>query len=250
MPQERRIADNTHVSTARERALAALEERLGHRFANRELLLQALTHASRANEDESGRLRDNETLEFLGDSVLGFVVADMLHRRDPEGAEGVKTRARAHLVSTRSLARRARELGLPALIEFGRGEEKTGGRTKPSLWADAFEALLAALYLDAGLEAARRFVSEQFETDIAQGQLDRRDHKSALQELLQARGGDPPVYVVAAEEGPSHRRRYRVACQVADRTIAEGSGYSKKEAQQAAARDALAALRSDRAGDP
>jgi ribonuclease-3 len=230
------------VSPERAAELGALEERLGHRFRDPELLDQALTHSSRANEDIGEAGRHNEPLEFLGDAVLGFVVADLLHRRDPLGDEGRKSRTRAHLVSAASLARRAAELGLPELLRLGRGEEKTGGRQKRALWADAYEALIAALYLDGGTEVAHRFIRDEFGVEIAGGQLATRDFKSALQERLQARGEPVPEYVLLAEEGPNHRRRFRVECLIGGKAVAQGEGHSKKEAQQEAARRALATL--------
>jgi ribonuclease III len=227
------------VKPDRERGLRGLEERLGHRFKDLSLLDRALTHASRANENLAG-LPDNEPLEFLGDSVLGFIVADQLHRRDPDGDEGTKSKARAHLVSATSLARRAAELGLPELLLLGRGEEKTGGRQKAALWANAYEALIAALYLDGGVEAAHRFVRDEFKVDLEAGnELTVRDHKSLLQEKLQGRGDPVPEYVVVGEEGPSHRRRFRIQCRVRGEAVSEGEGFSKKEAQQEAARRAL-----------
>ncbi len=235
------------LSEERQAELRGLEERIGHRFSDLALLDRALTHTSRANEDLSSLQRHNEPLEFLGDAVLGLVVADMLHRRDPEGDEGTKSKTRAHLVSAASLARRAGELGLPDLLLLGRGEEKTGGRKKAALWADAFEALIAALYLDGGLAAAHAFVSRTLGPELASALAPGvRDHKSALQEALQARGEPVPEYVVAAEEGPSHRKRFRVRCVIQGRDVAEGEGYSKKEAQQDAARQALEKLQSDR----
>jgi ribonuclease III len=233
----------------RERAdqLHALEERLGLRFEKLDLLDRALTHASRANEALSPEVRHNEPLEFLGDSVLGFVISDLLHRRDPDGEEGVKSRIRARLVSAPSLARRAAALGLPALLHLGRGEEKTGGRKKAALWANAYEAVIAAVYLDGGLEAAHRFVDGEFAAELAAGGSDAdRDHKSLLQERLQAEGKAVPEYVVVAEEGPSHRRQFRIECRVQGRPVSEGEGTSKKAAQQEAARRALEAL--DRVG--
>ena len=223
--------------------LVALQDRMGHHFADPVLLDRALTHSSRANEALEPGPRHNEPLEFLGDAVLGFVVADMLHRRDPEGDEGTKSRIRARIVSAPSLARRALELGLPELLRLGRGEEKTGGRQKQALWADAYEALIAALYLDAGFEEVHRFVRDEFSREIESAEdMADRDHKSALQEWLQARGEAVPDYVVAAEEGPSHRPRFRVRCVVAGRVVSEGEGFSKKEAQQDAAQKALLAL--------
>ena len=230
------------MTPARAAQLHALEERLGHRFADLSLVDRALTHSSLANEDASGEGRHNEPLEFLGDSVIGFVVADLLHRRDPEGREGGKTKLRAQLVSARSLARRAAELGLPELLRFGRGEEKSGGRKKTTLWADAYEAVIAALYLDGGLEAAHRFVSAEVAAALARPALPTEDHKSVLQEMLQARGEPVPEYEVVSTEGPDHRRRFRVRCVVRGEALAEGEGFSKKQAQQEAARNALVRL--------
>jgi len=230
------------VTPERRRDLESLQARLGHEFTDLASLDRALTHASRANEDQSGTTRHNEALEFLGDAVLGFLVSDLLHRRDPEGDEGTKSKTRAGLVRTEALARRAEALGLPELLSLGRGEERSGGRNKTSLWADAYEAVVAVLYLDGGIEAARRFVLEDLSGDLAPGGLVSTDFKSALQERLQARGEAPPAYEVVAEIGPSHRRRFRVRCVVGGEPIAEGEGYSKKEAQQAAALQALQAF--------
>lgn len=226
----------------REAELRRLEARLGYRFADLGLLDRALTHASLANERPGLVGADNEPLEFLGDAVLGFVVTDLLHRRDPEGAEGPKSRRRARLVSAPSLARRAAELGLPDLLRLGRGEEKTGGRGKTALWADAYEALLAALYLDGGFEAVHRFVRAEFASEVEAASDELEDPKSRLQERLQGEGRPVPRYAVVAEEGPSHRRRFRVECRLDDGTVTGGEGYSKKEAQQEAARAALQKL--------
>ncbi|MCG6924689.1 MAG: ribonuclease III [Acidobacteria bacterium] len=223
--------------------LHRLERRLGYHFADLDLLDRALTHASHANEDVSPAAGDNEPLEFLGDSVLGLVVTDLLHLRDPDGAEGPKSRHRARLVSAPSLARRAADLGLPALLRLGRGEEKTGGRQKSALWANAYEALIAALFLDGGFEVAHRFVRDEFAGDVENGDVEAEDAKSALQELLQGRGRPLPKYRVAAEEGPSHRRSFRVECRLDDGQVTEGRGTSKKAAQQQAAERALDELR-------
>jgi ribonuclease III len=232
------------VDEQRTAALQALEARLGHRFRDLALLDRALTHTSHAHEHAALAERHNEALEFLGDAVIGFVVAELLHRRDPEGHEGGKSKARAHLVAAPSLARRASALGLPDLLLLGRGEEKTGGRQKSALWADAYEAVVAALYLDGGLEAAARFVSSEFAPDLSSpGLPEPGDYKSALQEVLQARGEAVPEYLTVAEEGPSHRRSFRVQCRVGGQVLAEGTGYSKKQAQQEAARRALPIVR-------
>jgi len=231
------------VTAEREAELHALEQRLGYRFADLALLDRALTHASLANEAAALGRADNEALEFLGDAVVGLVVTDLLHRRDPDGAEGAKSRRRARLVSAPSLSRRAADLGLPDLLLLGRGEEKTGGREKAALWANAYEALVAALYLDGGFEAAHRFVRDDFARDVEASDEELEDPKSRLQELLQGEGRPVPRYGVVEEEGPSHRRRFRVECRLDDGTVTSGEGYSKKAAQQEAAREALQRLR-------
>ena len=232
------------MTPERSAQLHALEERLGHRFRDPGLLDRALTHTSHAHEagQEGGH---NEPLEYLGDAVIGLVVAEMLHRRDPEGEEGKKSKARAHLVAARSLARRADAIGLPGLLLLGRGEEKTGGRQKQALWADAYEAVVAAVYLDGGLEAAARLVQRDFADYLSGAAVAGAavDAKSVLQEVLQARGENVPEYVVVAEEGPDHRKQFRVRCLIGGAVAGEGVGYSKKEAQQGAARLALSGLR-------
>jgi ribonuclease-3 len=230
------------VSPGREKELRALERRLGHPFADLGLLDRALTHASHANEEASPAVGDNEALEFLGDAVLGLVVTDQLHRRDPDGAEGPKSRRRARLVSAPTLAARAEELGLPELLLLGRGEEKTGGRRKSALWANAFEAVVAAIYLDGGFESAQRFVGDAFGEELEEEGDLVEDPKSALQERLQGEGRPLPEYHVVAEEGPSHERRFVMECRLDDGLVTEGRGSSKKTAQQEAARRALESL--------
>lgn len=232
------------MTPEREAQLRVLEERLGHRFRDLALLDRALTHTSHANEALEDGAGHNEALEFLGDAVIGFVVAEMLHQRDPEGHEGGKSKLRARLVAARSLAGRAEAAGLPGLLRLGRGEEKTGGRLKQALWADAYEAVIAALYLDGGLEAATPFVRRDLGDALdATADGPGADSKSALQEILQERGEAVPDYVVIAEEGPDHRKRFRVECRIAGEIRGEGVGYSKKEAQQEAAQRALQAVR-------
>jgi ribonuclease-3 len=232
------------MTPEREARLRELGERLGHGFRDLSLLDRALTHTSHAHEagDDGAH---NEPLEYLGDAVIGLVVAEMLHRRDPEGAEGKKSKARAHLVAARSLARRADTLGLPGLLRLGRGEEKTGGRQKQALWADAYEAVVAALYLDGGLDAAARLVHRDFADSLSGAHVAGAavDAKSVLQEVLQARGEAVPEYVVVAEEGPDHRKQFRVRCLVGGAVAGEGVGFSKKAAQQEAARRALQLVR-------
>jgi len=225
----------------------ALEARLGYRFRDRGLLEHALTHKSKAHEDPSGGVVDNESMEFLGDAVLGLVVADALFRSFPTSSEGQKSKIKANLVSTASLAELAEQLGLGKHMILGRGEEKTGGRRKQALLADTCEALIAAIYLDGGLDQARSFLMRELSSGIAdakQPEYFGRDHKSRLQEQLQARGRPLPSYRVSGEVGPDHRKLFHVEVCVGAEVIAQGVGRTKKEAEQEGARLALAALRS------
>ena len=229
-------------------ALSALEERVGHRFGSRALLERALTHRSRAHEDQTGEARDNESLEFLGDAILGFVVADALFTRFPEFDEGQKSKAKASLVSAHSLARIAEGLGLGEHLLLGRGEEKTGGRQKHALLADACEALFAAVYLDGGLEPARALILREVEPALEglrqPGHLTALtgDFKSALQERLQAEQLPVPRYRTVREEGPDHDKRFEIEVWSERRLLARGEGRSKKDAEQAAACVALERL--------
>jgi ribonuclease-3 len=224
---------------------AALEERLGYRFRDRGLLEHALTHRSKAHEDPSGGVIDNESLEFLGDAVLGLVVADALFRSYPEFSEGQKSKIKAMIVSTASLAELAERLGLGEHMILGRGEEKTGGRRKQALLADTCEALFAGVYLDGGLDAVRQFIIRELGPSMeAAGQPNYfgRDHKSRLQEALQALGRPLPIYRIAGEVGPDHRKLFHVEVVVGQETIAQGVGRTKKDAEQEAAKAALLAL--------
>jgi ribonuclease-3 len=226
-----------------------LQNRVGYRFRDRGLLEHALTHKSRAAEDASGGVADNESLEFLGDAVLGLVVADMLFRKYPDYDEGQKSKIKASVVSTVALARRAEEIQLGEHLLLGRGEEKTGGRFKQALLADVYEALIAAVYLDGGLPAAAAFLDRELTDAIEAGAAQTvvgHDYKSALQERLQALGRPLPEYRVAAESGPDHRKMFTIEVVVAGETLGSASGKAKKEAAQEAARLALAHL--DRAG--
>lgn len=228
-----------------------LEALIGYRFRDRGLLEHALTHRSRVHEDASGGVFDNESLEFLGDSILGFVTADMLFREFPQHNEGQKSKLRASIVSASSLARLGERIELGSFLILGRGEEKTGGRRKQALIADSYEALIAAIYLDGGLDPARAFVERQFEDLIAEAR--RRgaeaafteDYKSALQEWLQSQDRGLPVYRLVAEIGPAHRRRFEVEVLVAGEPIARAEGRSKKEAAQAAAKLALGGMKDE-----
>jgi ribonuclease-3 len=228
--------------------LEPLERRIGYRFRDRGLLEHALTHRSRVHEDASGGVFDNESMEFLGDSVLGFVIADMLFREFPQHNEGQKSKLKASLVSSVSLAKLGERLGLGEFLILGRGEEKTGGRRKHAIIADCYEALIAAVYLDGGVEPARGFIQREFQELIAEARRTGAaaaftdDWKSALQEWLQSRGRGLPGYRLAAEVGPDHRKSFVVEVLVEGEAVASAEGRSKKEAAQAAARAALEKL--------
>jgi ribonuclease-3 len=223
----------------------SLQQAIGYRFRDRGLLEHAMTHTSRANEDVSGGVRDNESMEFLGDAVLGFVIADVLFREFPEFNEGQKSKTKASLVSTATLARQAAQLDLGQHMLLGRGEEKTGGRRKQALLADSYEALIAAIYLDGGVEPARAFILREFGPLIAEVRktgVSDRDYKSALQELVQSRELPLPEYRLIGSIGPDHGKLFQVEVIVRGERIAGASGRSKKEAEQEAAKAALEKL--------
>ena len=223
-----------------------LQQTLGYRFRDRGLLEHAMTHTSRANEDVSGGVADNESMEFLGDALLGFVVADMLFRDFPEYDEGQKSKTKAALVSTAALARQAERLGLGDHLLLGRGEEKTGGRRKQALLADGYEALIAAIYLDGGIEPARAFIVREFGPqldEVRRHGVGAQDYKSTLQEWLQSRDMPLPEYRLAGSLGPDHRKLFEIEVLVRGEPVASGSGPSKKEAEQDAARATLIKLK-------
>ena len=231
--------------------LEPLERVIGYRFRDRGLLEHALTHRSRVHEDASGGVIDNESLEFLGDSILGFVIADMLFREFPQHNEGQKSKLKASIVSATSLGRLGDRIGLGDYLILGRGEEKTGGRQKLALIADCYEALIAAVYLDGGIEPARGFIERQFGALIEEARRTgadaafTEDYKSALQEWLQSHDRGLPIYRLAAEIGPAHRRRFEVEVLVNGQPLTRAEGKSKKEAAQAAAKAALTLLNAE-----
>jgi ribonuclease-3 len=205
-----------------------------------------MTHTSRAHEDVSGGVVDNESLEFLGDAVLGFLVAELLFHEFPDSDEGQKSKIKAAVVSTAALARLAERLRLGEHLLLGRGEEKTGGRRKQALLADGYEALIAAIYLDGGIEHTRAFVAREFTPLLDEARrtgAGGQDHKSALQELVQSRGAPLPEYRLVGTLGPDHRKLFQVEVVVSGEPIAVATGTSKKEAEQEAARLALEQLR-------
>jgi ribonuclease-3 len=230
------------------RARAAVESALGYTFKDEGLVEQALTHRSLLAERKAAA--SNEPLEFLGDAVLGFVIAEMLHRKDPAGAEGDKTRIRARLVSTPTLVAVARSFDVGALIRMSAGEEKNDGRSHDKVQEDAVEALIAAVYLDGGIEAARGVVGRLFEPRLNEGSLATKDAKGALQEFLQARGLGLPSYEIESLEGPQHRQRHRVKCLAGGEVLGRGEGPSRKRAELAAAAEALEVLKGRAATTP
>ena len=254
--EARRLIDSHRIDPTDGRVIplrnefAELERRVGYSFRDPGLLEHALTHTSRANEDVSGGVIDNESLEFLGDAVLGFAIADLLFRRFPSRDEGWKSKMKAALVSTSSLARLADGLDLGQHLLLGRGEEKTGGRRKQALLADGYEALIAAIYLDGGVEQVTSFISRQFDGLINEARtpsMSFHDYKSALQERIQSAGEPLPEYVVIGETGPDHYKTFQVQVRVGGKPMADAAGRSKKEAEQEAAKLALAQL--DRSKD-
>jgi ribonuclease-3 len=257
--------ESTRQSHGRSQPFEVLFRLLGYRFHNPELLTWALTHRSLAYETNPDTLpnpeSDNEQLEFVGDAVLGLAVAESLFRRFSHSREGELTRLRSSLVSRRHLGHVAARMDLGAFLRLGRGEEQSGGRHKPALLANALEAIIAAIYLDGGLTAACVFIEERIiepalpELHLAMQAGDTfsgaiGDHKSALQEHLQATGAGQPHYVLMAQTGPDHQKRFRVEVRVDDgsggfRALAESEGTTKKQAQQEAARLAFEILLSE-----
>jgi len=238
------------------REIIALEESLGYHFRQRELIEQALTHSSQARELEAlspagrlGRRGDNELLEFMGDAVLGLVTTEALFHRFPDLQEGHLSKLRAHLVGQRHLLKVAEHLQLGHYLHLGRGEEKSGGRSKATLLVDALEAVLAALYLDGGWEPARNFILRAIvEPELAHMKLETSsmpvmDFKSALQERLQANGQRQPVYELVKEEGPEHKKMFTVEVRLESPEtaafVARAEGTTKKQAEQEAARQVL-----------
>ena len=224
--------------------MTALEERLSYSFRNRALLETALTHSSYANENRASGIVCNERLEFLGDSVLGVTVADFLYRHFPDMPEGRMTRLRAELVCEQSLHRVALELHLGDYLRLGKGEEHNGGRKRASILSDAVEAVIAAMYLDAGMETAAGFIHRCLLDDIRAIETPTfTDYKTSLQELVQRHSGQVLSYELVGEEGPDHAKTFRVQVCLNGDPIGRGTGRTKKEAEQTAAANALEALR-------
>lgn len=222
--------------------LKELEEIIGYKFKNRHYLEQAMTHSSYANEKKLGKQGCNERLEFLGDAVLELISSDFLYREFPQVPEGELTKKRASLVCEPSLAYCAREFGLPQFLMLGKGEDMTGGRNRDSIVSDATEALLGAIYLDGGFANAKEFVLRFILNDMEHKQLF-YDSKTILQEIVQEDGSGPVEYPLIREEGPDHNKSFTVKAVVNGRVCGQGTGHTKKAAEQAAAYEALRSLR-------
>ncbi len=227
---------------AREHMLEELEERIGYRFRDRDLLRQALTHSSFANEQKINKLKDYERLEFLGDAVLELISSEFLFRRNPQMPEGKLTRLRASMVCEPALAFCARELELGEYVLLGRGEEVTGGRKRDSITSDVMEALIGALYLDGGISAADSFVHRFVLSDL-ENKILFFDSKTVLQEMLQAQGIAGLSYELKGESGPDHDKQFLVEAVLRQKTIGRGQGHTKKAAEQQAAYEAILFLR-------
>lgn len=220
-----------------------LEARLGYTFRDRKLLENALMHSSYANERRAAGFTSNERLEFLGDSVLGMVTAEKLYKLFPDLPEGRLSRMRAELVCEQSLHAVALELELGSYLLLGKGEEHTGGRERPSILADAVEAIIAAMYLDGGLEVARTFILKKVLAGLDAGVMHHViDYKTELQERVQRKADQHLEYRLTGESGPDHNKRFTMAVLLNGTEIGSGTGRSKKEAEQAAAKTALEKL--------
>lgn len=216
-----------------------LQQALCYRFRDPSLLRNALTHSSYANENKNLGVQCNERLEFLGDSILGFVVANELYRRFPDRPEGEMTRMRADMVCETTLAQAARSIGLGGELLLGHGEEQGGGRTRPSILADAMESVIAASFLDGGLEAARGIIARLILCSIPEQQLRNLDYKTMLQELVQQHRGQTLAYRLTGESGPDHDKHFSVEVLRNGERVGAGEGSSKKRAEQDAARSAM-----------
>ena len=224
-----------------------LEAAIGYRFQNITLLQNALTHSSYANERWHNSLLSNERLEFLGDSILGMVVAEHLYKQFPDRPEGELTKMRADMVCETSLATIAERIGLGQHLLLGHGEDRLGGRSRASILADAVESVIAASFLDGGMAAAEGFIRQFVLTNVPVKRMQNTDYKTALQELVQQKKNQTLTYVLTGESGPDHDKVFCVDVLLNDQCVGSGTGSSKKRAEQAAAQSALEALYPDNA---
>ena len=223
-----------------------LETAIGYRFHNITLLQNALTHSSYANERWHNSLLSNERLEFLGDSILGMVVAEHLYKQFPDRPEGELTKMRADMVCETSLAAIAEKIGLGQHLLLGHGEDRLGGRSRASILADAVESVIAASFLDGGMAAAEGFIRQFVLTNVPVKRMQNKDYKTALQELVQQKKNQTLTYVLTGESGPDHDKVFCVDVLLNDQRIGSGTGSSKKRAEQSAAQSALEALSSEK----
>ncbi len=225
--------------------MKALEENLKYSFKNEKLLINALTHSSYANETRDG-ISSNERLEFLGDSVLSIIVSEYIYKKFNNLPEGELTKMRAALVCEKSLCQFSRELELGKYLRLGKGEDKGGGRERDSILADAFEAVLAAIYLDSGMEQAKKHVMRFITDELQHTEAEVfKDYKTALQEIIQRNPEESVTYILTGESGPDHNKVFEVEVKLNSNTIGRGKGKSKKQAEQAAAREALQLMGAD-----
>ena len=222
--------------------LTKLEQGLGYTFRNKALLENALTHSSYANENRERHLPDNERLEFLGDSILGFVVAEYLYRNFPDKPEGELTRIRADLVCERNLAEAAATIELGSYLLLGHGEEQGGGRKRDSIVSDAMESVIAASFMDGGFAAAKEIIDRLILSNIPKGRPRNFDYKTAFQELVQRKKDQQIHYELTGESGPDHDKHFEVEVLLNGKAVGQGVGSSKKRAEQAAAEAAIEAL--------
>ena len=222
--------------------LTKLEQGLGYTFRNKALLENALTHSSYANENRERHLPDNERLEFLGDSILGFVVAEYLYRNFPDKPEGELTRIRADLVCERNLAEAAATIELGSYLLLGHGEEHGGGRKRDSIVSDAMESVIAASFMDGGFAAAKEIIDRLILSNIPKGRPRNFDYKTAFQELVQRKKDQQIHYELTGESGPDHDKHFEVEVLLNGKAVGHGVGSSKKRAEQAAAEAAIEAL--------
>ena len=222
-----------------------LEAAIGYRFQNITLLQNALTHSSYANERWHNSLLSNERLEFLGDSILGMVVAEHLYKQFPDRPEGELTKMRADMVCETSLAAIAEKIGLGQHLLLGHGEDRLGGRSRASILADAVESVIAASFLDGGMAAAEGFIRQFVLTNVPVKRMHNTDYKTALQELVQQKKNQTLTYVLTGESGPDHDKVFCVDVLLNDQRVGSGTGSSKKRAEQSAAQSALEALASE-----
>lgn len=239
------LPDLPGMTPARMASLETLQKTAGYRFKDLKILSVATTHSSYANENKDVGMRYNERLEFLGDAVCDLIVSEKLFQGFPEAKEGDLTKARAQLVCESSFAQAARKLNLGDCLLLGRGEEMTGGRERPSVLADAFEALCGAIYIDGGYQATERFVYTHLSREVCSQLAEERypDYKTGLQEYLHRKGRQQVRYKLEREEGPDHAKRFYMMAMIGNKVLGRGQGRSKKEAEQGAAQDALSKLK-------